>query len=462
MPLAQVLDFSAYQKLPPQSLDAEEALLGAILLDPKAIERVASVLKPEAFYVDWHRKIYKAALAVHEGNQPVDLMTVTTWLYDHEWLDRVGGQAKLVELVDKTVSSANVDRYAELIVEKYQRRKLIEIANQAIEAAYDASENFDNQLELVQARLFDLMDSRRTQTEACQVLGDLVPSVFLEIEEANAGEDASFPSIPTNFYDIDQMTGGLPIGSVTVVGGRAAMGKSTWAIELALQAALGGIPVVYFSLEMSKSQITKKILGRLSAPSNAQERGLPTEKLFRRNGLSDEDWGTLSTVVGSATTLPLWIQDASSPTITDIRRDLRYVQGAYGSVGMAVIDYVGLMKGSSPGNRVAELDDILKDLRAIAKDFEIALVGLAQINRGVENRTDKRPTLADIRESGGYEQEAAVLFGLYNDAYYNPDSSDKGIMEVLCLKNRFGQTGKARLGFQPEYGRFLNLSTQGF
>lgn len=454
---AQVLDFTAYAgKLPPQSLEAEDALLGGILLDPRAIERVADKLRPEAFYLFQNREIYKAAIALHRADQPVDLMTVTTWLSDHGLLERIGGQAKIVGLVESTISSVNVDRYAELITEKYQRRKLIEIGQQAVDLGHDATEDFDNQIELIQARLFDLADSRRTQSEACQKLGDILPEVLTELEEANAGEDASFPAVPTGFYDIDAMTGGLPLGSVTVVAGRTAMGKTTWAIELGLQAALGGVPVVYFSLEMPKAQVVKKVLGRLGAPDKSSELGLPTEKMFRRNGLSPEDWGTLSTAVGSASELPFWIQDASSPTVADIRRDLRYVQGAHGSIGMAIVDYVGLMR-SGGMNRVTELDEILSALRAIAKDLNIAVIALAQINRSVEGKQNKRPTLADVRESGAYENEAALLFGLYNDSYYNPNTPDRGVMEILCLKNRFGRTGESKLLFQPEYGRFLNL-----
>jgi replicative DNA helicase len=456
---AQVINFSAFSgKVPPQSTEAEEALLGGLLLDGKAIERVVSLLRPEAFYTKAHRNIYKAALTLYRQDDPIDLMTVSSWLADNQLLEGVGGQNKLAELVDRTISSANADRYAMLIMEKYQRRKLIEISNQAIELAHDATDDFDNQLEVVQSRLFELADSRRTESEACQHIGDILPAVFSEIEEANAGEDASFPAIPTGFYDIDAMTGGLPLGSVTVVSGRTGMGKSTWAIELGLQAALGGIPVVYFSLEMPKAQISKKILGRMGAPKVPQEPGLPTERLFRRNGLKEEDWGTLSNAMGEASGLPLWVQDASSPTIADIRRDLRLVQGAYGSVGMAIIDYVGLMRGEKSANRAAELDGILADLRAIAKDLNISLVALAQINREAEKKSNKRPSLAEIRESGAYEQEAALLFGLYNDSYYNPDSPDRGIMEILLLKNRFGRTGSTKLLFQPEYGRFLNLA----
>jgi replicative DNA helicase len=345
-----------------------------------------------------------------------------------------------------------------LIMEKYQRRKLIEIGNQAIELAHDATEDFDNQIELVQAKLFDLADSRRTDSDACQHIADILPNVFTEIEESNSGEDASFPAIPTGFYDIDERTGGLPLGGITVVAGRTAMGKTTWAIELGLQAALGGIPVVYFSLEMPKAHIVRKVLGRMSAPNSPSERGLPTKQLFRRNGLAEDDWGILNAAVGSTSQLPFWIQDASSPTVADIRRDLRYVQGAYGSVGMAIVDYVGLMRGDARANRVTELDNILKDLRCVAKDLNISLLALAQINRTVEGKQDKRPTSADIRESGAYEQEAALLFGLYNDSYYNPNTPDKGIMEILTLKNRFGETGKNKLLFQPEYGRFLNLA----
>lgn len=455
---AQIFDFSSYRnKIPPQSLETEEAILGGILIDPGAIERVAHILRPEAFYMKQHRDIYQAALKLHLADKPIDLNTVTTWLLDRELLEKVGGQSKLADLVSGTVSGINVDRYAELIMEKYQRRKLIEIGNQAVEIAHDATENFDNQIELIQAKLFDLADSRRRQGEACQQLCDIAPKVYEEIEKANAGEEATFPAIPTTFYDIDQRTGGLPLGSLTVVAGRPAMGKSTFALELGLGAAKGGIATVYFSPEMPKAQITKKALGRLSAPDNLGEQGVFTEKLFRRNALTPEDWGALSAVLGATTDLPFWVQDSSSLTTADIRRDLRYVQSAYGELGLAIVDYVGLMKGDRALNRVMQLDEILKDLREIAKDLNIAIVAMAQINRGVENRQDKRPTLADIRESGAYEQEAAILFGLYNDAYYNPDSSDKGTMEVICLKNRFGQTGTSKLLFQPEYGRFLNL-----
>ena len=440
------------EMMPPCCMEAEEAIIGGILFDPNAIARVIDSLPREAFFYAAHAQIYTAAQALARESKPTDLINVMTWLSDRGKLESLGGQTALLRIMSSTVSAVNIEGLANLVMEKFVRRQLMRVANEIAQSAYSPDSDIDTILDTAQAKLFEL---RKTAFDGQQLehISDVVVRVVSNVEQLNQGEEAMHAFLPTGFYDLDALAHGLPIGYPTICAGRPGTGKTTLGIELALHVALSGMPVAFFSLEMSREDICKKILARMSSPS------LRVENFFASNSMPQPGWETLFRVAEEASGLPIWINDKSTMTPGDIRADLRMLQAGLGELGLVVVDYVGLMKSNTKaGNRVLELDDILRELRAIAKDFNVALVGLAQINRGVESRSDKRPTLSDIRESGAYEQEGALVLSLYNDAYYNSNSPDRGIAEIGVLKNRFGSTGMIKLVFQPEYGAFRNMA----
>ncbi|WP_341531495.1 replicative DNA helicase (plasmid) [Nostoc sp. UHCC 0302] len=443
-------------RLPPQAIEAEEAVLGGILFDNEAIARVIKILQPDDFYVSSHKDIYSSAVRLHNAGQPTDLLFVANWLESHDLLARVGGRNKLASLVNSCVSAVNIDALAELVREKARLRAVIKTANEMIRAAMDAPVmelRASDVIEMGQQKLLVLRQS--TQDQRIRPLADIIPQVYAEIELANSGEDAIEVSIPTGFYDLDEVIGGLPFGSLTVVGGRGGIGKSTWALDIGLRAAASGLTTAYFALEMSASQMVKKTLSRLAAPH------IPCDLLFKRNALHQSHWNPLAQSCAEAMGLPFWLNDDPVITTSQIKAHLQDVASQCGEVSLVIIDYVQLiepMRRERGENRVQEIDSILKQLRAIAKQFNCAVLGLAQLKREVDSRSEKRPTKADFRESGGFEQEAAVMLGLYREDYYDKQSTQKGIFEVSVLKSRFSSETTVNLLFDERFGQFKNLA----
>ncbi|MBW4690042.1 MAG: replicative DNA helicase [Komarekiella atlantica HA4396-MV6] len=446
--------------LPPQSIEAEVAVLGGILLDPQAIARVIKILQPEDFYVSSHKEIYSSAVRLHNTGQPTDLLFVTNWLESHGVLPRIGGRNKLASLFDCCVSAINVDALAELIREKARLRAVIKTANEMLRAAMDApvmDMKATDVIEIAQQKLLALRQT--TQDSRIKPLSDIIPEVYAEIELANNGEDAIEVSIPTGFYDLDAVISGLPFGALSVVGGRGGIGKSTWALDIALRAAASGLTTAYFALEMSASQMVKKTLSRLAAPH------VPADLLFKRNALRESHWSPLAQSCAEAMGLPFWLNDDPVITTSQIKAHLQDVVAQCGEVSLVIVDYVQLiepMRLRLGENRVQEIDSILKQLRAIAKQFNCAVLGLAQLKREVDSRSEKRPTKADFRESGGFEQEAAVMLGLYREDYYDKQTTQKGIFEVSVLKSRFSSETTVNLLFDERFGQFKNLAKSSY
>ena len=443
-------------RLPPQAIEAEEVVLGGILFDPEAIARVIKILQPEDFYVGSHKNIYQAAVRLHQSQQPTDLLFVTSWLESHGLLHNVGGRNKLASLLNSCVSAVNIDALAELIREKAQLRAVIQTALQMAREAMDApltETTATSVIEMGQQKLLEL----RQLTVPCQMklMADIIPDVYAEIEASNNGEDAIEVNVPTGFYDLDSVIGGMPFGALTVVGGRGGIGKSTWALDIGIRAAASGLTTAYFALEMSASQMVKKTLSRLAAPH------VPADLLFKRNALRESHWNPLAQACAEGMALPFWLNDNPVITTSQIKGDLQDIQARCGSVSLVIVDYVQLiepMRRERGENRVQEIDSILKQLRAIAKQFNCAVLGLAQLKREVDSRSEKRPTKADFRESGGFEQEAAVMLGLYREDYYDKQTTQKGIFEVSVLKSRFSSETTVNLLFDERFGQFKNLA----
>lgn len=352
----------------------------------------------------------------------------------------------------------NPEEVITIIKHNSVKRKLLSATHDIAGQLYDPSTDV---LELIQEYseiLLGFSDMLRTNTGGLKDIADIMPDVITDIELLNSEEDTS--TLATGLYDLDKLTGGIPRGAITVIAGRAGMGKTTVSLELTMNLAKKNKKVAYFSLEMTNVQIAKKIIARTIA-GDQQYPKISATNLFRSGGLKGlQELELFTAAIPETTDLSIWIDDYSSASASYIRNELTKLIQKGDKPDTVVVDYVGLM-GSEAKNqtRVLELDTTLKELRAIAKDFDVAMICLAQINRTVESQADKRPALKDIRESGGYEQEAALVLGLYNpDKYKNEGAQNAGVLEILVLKNRFGDTGKVKVGFEPQYNRLLNLA----
>jgi replicative DNA helicase len=429
-----------------QNIDAEEGVLGGILIDPSAISIVADILHPNAFYIKAHQLIYQAALVLHSKNKLVDLMSVTTWLYDHELLEKVGGQSKLAQLVECTVSAVNIDRYAELILDKYQRRQLITAAHEIITLAQETSIELEIVLEHSEQKIFHTTKYQSDRFEP-ESIGECLIAAYQQLE---GGETSG---ISTGLVDLDGLTGGLIRQDLIVIAARASMGKTWLACHLSNHLALGEMPVVFFSAEMSKSQLTKRFLSMHS--------GIDSFRLIQ-NKIYKSEWEVLSRAVGTIAELPIIIDDtpAGLQNPSRMRSVLRRIQSERGQLGLVVLDYIQKLGNRAAGNRAQAIGSFSGAFKDMAKEFEVPFVCLAQINRGVEGQTNKRPSMADIKDSGDIEQDMDLGLLLFREEYYNPDTPEKGVMEVAVAKNRNGPTGVCKVLFNPSLGQFRNLVFQ--
>ncbi len=394
-------DLTAGDRLPPQNIEAEEEILGSILLDPDALPRVAEFLRPEMFYISAHQEIYRAALHLHSQGQPTDLMTVSAWLADHHLLDRVGGTGAIRRLVEQTVSSVNIDQYARLVLDKYMRRRLIQVSNTLARLAYDTSQPFSQILDQAEQEVFGLTQERvqRSLIPASEVL----VNIFSDLEE-KFQSGAQIPGIPTKFIDLDNLTQGLQRSDLVILAGRPSMGKTSLALNIAQNvAAYLRQPVAIFSLEMSREQLVQRLL--------ASEARIDSSRL-RSGRISENEWQRLGQAIGFLSQLPLFIDDTPDCTVTEIRSKARRLQVEQGgTLGLVLIDYLQLIQGSAADNRVQELSRITRGLKALAKELRVPVLVLSQLSRAVESRSDKRPQLADLRESGCLAGETQVMDG---------------------------------------------------
>ena len=434
-------------RLPPQNIDAEESILGAILLDPEAITKVADILQKEAFSINAHQEIYQACLTLQSQGSPTDLMSVTTWLSDRKILEKVGGQNKLAQLVDRTVSSVNIDLYALLVVDKWIRRKLIHAGHEIADLGYDTSTELPQTLDRAQQTIFSLTQERPQQ--GLVSISETLVKTFETIEIYQQG--LAVPGLPCGYYDLDAMTGGFQRSDLVIVAGRPSMGKTAFAVGIARNISeVHQLPVAIFSLEMSKEQLVQRMLSGESAIESNR---------LRSGRISQNEWEPLSRAIGTLSELPIFIDDTPNPTVTEIRSKCRRLQSEHdGALGLILLDYLQLMEGSSPDNRVQELARITRGLKGLARELNVPIITLSQLSRGVESRTNKRPMMSDLRESGSIEQDADLIIMLYREEYYNPDTPDRGIAEVIITKHRNGPTGTVKLLFDSQVTKFKNLA----
>lgn len=441
------LQFSTTHALPPQNVEAEEAILGGILLDPNAIARIIDILPPEAFYMVAHRELYKAAVDLHGAGKPTDLIHISDWISSRGLISTTGGEEKLAQLVESTVSSVNIDRFAMLVVDKWKRRQIIQSGHEIVQLGYETSEPLEEVLNASEQKLFEI--SHKRTDDSTQELGDTLFSCFANIELLSSGKKMA--GLASGFYDLDAMTGGFSREDLIIVAGRPSMGKTSIALGIARHVA-NNEPVVIFSLEMSKEQLGNRYL--------SSESGIPSEKL--RNGqLNDADWVELSRAIGTLGELPITINDSKTITPTQMASICRQVAIEKGGLGMVLIDYVQLM-GEGNDNRVQEIAKLSRQLKQMAGELNVPVVLLSQLSREVEGRNNKRPISKDLRDSGSLEQDADLILMLYRDEYYNPNTPDRGIAEVIITKHRNGPVGTVKLLFDAELTSFKNLAQKRF
>jgi replicative DNA helicase len=443
----QQLNFEQYSdRLPPQNVEAEEAILGGLLFDPEAIARVEDLLSAEAFYLEAHRKIYRVMIGVRAQGRPTDLIAVISGLKDQGWLEMAGGQSRLVELAEQVVSAANIDQHARLVAEKATRRKLIQVGGEISQLGYAIGPELPHILDQAEQKVFAITQER--PEGALSSAAEILTGTFASIEQRNLG--LSLPGLSCGFYDLDAMTQGFQRSDLVILAGRPAMGKTAFAMNLARNvAAFHKLPVAIYSLEMSKEQLVQRML--------SSEARIESGRL-RSGRISQHEWEPLGQAIGTLSQVPLYIDDTPNITVNEIRSKSRRLMAEQGgALGLIVIDYLQLMEGGGE-NRVQELAKITRSLKQLARELSVPVIALSQLSRGVESRANKRPMMSDLRESGSIEQDADLIVVLYRDEYYNPDTPDKGIAEAIIVKHRNGPTGTVKLLFESRFTQFLNLA----
>lgn len=447
--MVQELSFHGYSdRLPPQNIDAEEAILGGILLDPEAVGRIIEILRPEAFYISAHQEIYRAAIALQAQGRPTDLMSVTSWLHDHEKLEKVGGQVRLAELVDRTISAVNIDQYAQLVMEKYLRRKLIQVGTEVTQLGYETNTPLEKILDQSEQKIFNITQARPQQSLVAT--SDILTTTFSDIESRSLG--LVLPGISCGFYDLDAMTQGFQRSDLIIAAGRPSMGKTSFVLNIARNiAAFHKLPIAVFSLEMSKEQLVYRLLSSEAKVESGR---------LRSGRIGQSEWEPLGHAISILSQLPIFIDDTPNISVAEMRSKSRRLQAEQaGALGLILVDYLQLMEGSGSDNRVQELSKVTRSLKGLARELQVPIIALSQLSRGVESRTNKRPMMSDLRESGSIEQDADLVMMLYRDEYYNPDTPDRGIAEVIITKHRNGPVGTVKLLFEPQYTLFRNLAS---
>ena len=435
-------------RVPPHDLEAEEALLGAMLLSRDAIGEAVNLIEADHFYRPAHAHVYEAVCSLYAQGEPADAVTVSAELNRRGLADKVGGNATLVSLQTGTPASANAGRYAAIVHEAATLRKLIEIGGEIAELGYDGGEDVVKTVDSAEAMVYRLAADRLSDTTAS--ISQLLPA-NLERIEALYERGETITGTPTGYSDLDELTSGLQPSTLVVVGARPSVGKTSFALGMAAHAALKAQrPVLIFSLEMSQTEVSQRML---CAEARVDASRLRTGKL------TEQDWTDLSTAIGRMGEAPVWIDDNPAVTLMEIRGKARRLRSQTGDLGLVVVDYLQLMTGRHTAeNRQVEVAEISRGLKVLARELQCPVVALSQLSRNLEQRQDKRPVLADLRESGSIEQDADVVIFLYRDEVYNPETADAGTAEVLVAKHRTGPTGKARLAFQPHYTRFANMA----
>ena len=437
--------------LPPQNIEAEQAVLGTILIQDKALLKVIDLLQPGDFYRDAHKSIYAAMMALFDKHEPHDLITVTGLLSDQNKLEDVGGAAYLASLTDIIPFTGTLVHHARIIRKKSILRRLIQTSTEVAARCYDAQDDIDTLVDEAEKTIFEIAHSKKG--EGFQPMSSVVPKAFDRINRLFAKQE-HITGVATGYDELDRITAGLQPAEMIILAARPSMGKTALAMNIVQHAAMiGKVPVAVFSLEMSVESLALRMLCSLG-PIDSQR--------IRTGRLIDSDWPKLTRATGMLSEAPIYIDDTPGLTVLEMRAKARRLKSEQ-DLGLIVVDYLQLMQGkSSSENRAQEISDISRSLKAMAKELNVPVLALSQLNRSLENRTDTRPQLADLRESGAIEQDADVIMFIYRDEVYNraEGNPNRGLAEIIVGKQRNGPTGVIKLSFLGEYTKFENYSNR--
>jgi replicative DNA helicase len=435
-------------RLPPQNMEAEQAVLGAIFLEPSSLTLASEMLIPEDFYRGAHQRIFNAMLKLNDKGEAIDLVTVTEELAATKLLEDVGGISYLSELAGSVPTAANIEYYAKIVEEKSLLRRLIRTATSIAQDSYTREDEVDALLGEAEKSILEV--SQRKSAGSFHQIKDVLVRTYDNIEVMH-NRVGDITGIATGFAELDKMTAGFQRNDLIIVGARPSVGKTAFALNIAQNVATKtDEKVAIFSLEMGAEQLVMRML--------CAEGNIDAQRL-RTGSLTDEDWGKLTMAMGSLSNAGIFIDDSPGVRVQDIRAKCRRLKQEQGGLGMILIDYLQLVLGSgrSGENRQQEVSEISRSLKALARELQVPVIALSQLSRGVEQRQDKRPMMSDIRESGSIEQDADIVAFLYRDDYYDKESENKNIIEIIIAKQRNGPTGTVSLAFVKEYNKFVNL-----
>ncbi|MEZ8737506.1 replicative DNA helicase [Vibrio sp. 10N.239.312.D08] len=444
-------------KVPPHSLEAEQSVIGGLLLDNERWDTVAEKVVAKDFYSRPHRLIFEAVKDILEESSPLDLITLSEHLELREQLEEVGGFAYLADLAKNTPSAANINAYADIVAQRALVRSLIGVANEIADSGYDPQGRTSEELvDLAESKVFAIAEGRASENEGPQNVDSILEKTLERIEILYKTPQDGVTGVDTGFNDLNKKTAGLQGSDLIIVAARPSMGKTTFAMNLCENAAMKqDKPVLIFSLEMPAEQLMMRMLASLSRVDQTK---------IRTGQLDDEDWARISSSMGILMDKKnMYIDDSSGLTPTEVRSRARRIAREHDGISMIMIDYLQLMRVPSlSDNRTLEIAEISRSLKALAKELNVPVVALSQLNRSLEQRADKRPVNSDLRESGSIEQDADLIMFIYRDEVYNPDSSLKGIAEIILGKQRNGPIGSVRLTFQGQHSRFDNYAGPAF
>jgi replicative DNA helicase len=439
-------------RLPPQSVEAEQAVLGGLLLDNSTWDSIADRLRAEDFYRRDHQQIFAAIAELSARSEPSDAVTLAEHLARKGLAEETGGLAYLAGLARDTPTAANIRAYADIVRERSLLRQLIRVSGEIAATAYDSDGRPATELvDEAERRVFEIAEQGKRAGSGFVPLHSILGATIdrLDLLQQNQGQ---LTGVATGYHELDRMTAGLQPGDLIIVAGRPSMGKTTLALNIAENAAIGaGTPVAVFSMEMSRDQLAMRMISSL---------GRVDQSHLRTGNFGDEDWARINGAIAQMKAAPVFIDDSGALTPTEVRARARRLKREKGGLGLVVVDYLQLMQ--VPGtkeNRATEISEISRSLKALAKELAVPVIALSQLNRSVEQRTDKKPVMSDLRESGAIEQDADLIVLIYREEVYEPDTPRKGIADIIIAKQRNGPTGEVHLTFLGKYTRFENLAT---
>ena len=433
-----------FMRIPPHHVEAEQSVLGSLLIDRNALSEVSGRLKSEDFYLEKHKEIYEAIMTLYEESLPIDIVTVSDALQRRGTLEKVGDLDYIAQLANNVPTTANVSHYASIIQDKALLRSLIATSGKIVDLGYQGAMEGTEVLNEAEKSIFDL--SQGLNRTGLEPINSLLDKTFTQLEELcrNTGD---LTGVPSGFVDLDRKTSGFQNSDLILVAARPAMGKTSFVLNIAVNAALRTFPVAIFSLEMSRTQLVNRIL--------SLEAMVELEKM-RTGKLESEDWKKIGYSLGPLSKSPIYIDDNAGINTMEMMSKLRKLKLERG-LGLVIIDYLQLMEGrKKTDNRQQEISDISRSLKIMAKELDVPVIALSQLSRAPEQRNDHRPILSDLRESGAIEQDADVVMFLYRDDYYNEESEKRNVVEVIISKHRNGSTGTVELAWLPQYTKFGN------